>query len=188
GSASEPSSRRTANATRAAASRNRMAVKASGGNWPSAHFVTPKLNPQMVTTTSRPATAVVGGWTGGAGGGAEATGADIGEEHSGARFPPCGGAPSRSYIPAHVSGPHPQFLHRRAYRPRQVHPRGSVDRGDGRGPEAADAGATARHDGSRAGARDHHQAQRRPDELPRRGWRGVRAQPDRHAGPRGLHL
>ena len=79
--------------------------------------------------------------------------------------------PGRSTAPLsyrHVTVPHPQLLHRRPHRSRQVHAGRPADRGDRHAREARDAGAGARHDGPRARARHHHQAQRRADELHRR--------------------
>ena len=60
---------------------------------------------------------------------------------------------------------HPQLLHRRAHRPRQVDARRPADRGDGHAAEARDEGAGARHAGPRARARHHDQAQRRAHDL-----------------------
>ena len=86
--------------------------------------------------------------------------------------PPC----RRRRLPAlysrHVTVPHPQLLHRRPHRPRQVHPGRPAHRGDRHGREAPDARAGPRHHGPRARARHHHQAQRRPHELHRAGRRG----------------
>ena len=83
----------------------------------------------------------------------------------------------------HESRPHPQLLHRRAHRPRQVHARGPDPRADVDADQARDARAGARLDGPRARARHHDQGAGRP-----RGVEGPPAEPDRHAGPRGLHL
>ena len=90
---------------------------------------------------------------------------------------------------------HPQLLHHRAHRPRQVdagRPDAAADR---RRRRAQRAGAVPRPDGHRARARHHDQEPGRPDAVDgagrqRRGRRArhLRAQHDRHPRPRRLHL
>ena len=92
----------------------------------------------------------------------------------------------------HAAGPHPQLLHHRPHRPRQV---------DARRPHAADdrcpggaclPRAVPRPHGHRARARHHHQGAERAPALVRRGPRRrdarPRPAPHRHPGPRRLHL
>ncbi len=79
--------------------------------------------------------------------------------------------------------PHPQLLDRGAHRPRQVDPGRPHPRGDRDAHRARDARAGARLDGARARTRHHDQGPGRARRL-----EGPPAQPDRHAGPRGLHL
>ena len=87
-------------------------------------------------------------------------------------------APSRAW-----TRPHPQLLDHRAHRPRQVDARRPHPRADRDRLRPRDARAGARLDGARARARDHDQGAGRPRHL-----EGPRAQPDRHARPRRLHL
>ena len=56
----------------------------------------------------------------------------------------------------------PQFFHRCAHRPRQVHAGRPPARGMPRGRQARDGGSGARQHGARARARHHHQGPRRP--------------------------
>ena len=83
-------------------------------------------------------------------------------------------------------GPHPQLLHHRAHRPRQVHARRPPDPAlrRGRGPRLPR--PDPRLHGPRAGARDHDQGQHRHPALHREGREDLRAQPHRHARPRRL--
>ena len=90
---------------------------------------------------------------------------------------------------------HPQLLHHRAHRPRQVDPRRPDAPAHRRRRRARRPGAVPRPDGHRARARDHHQEPGGPDALD--GARGQRAgrrarwlrpQHDRHPRPRRLHL
>jgi len=83
---------------------------------------------------------------------------------------------------------HPELLHHRPHRPRQVdagRPDAAADR-SGRG--APDAGAVPRPDGHRARAGHHHQKPGGQTAVdgPRRAR--VRPQPDRHPRARGLLL
>ncbi len=90
---------------------------------------------------------------------------------------------------------HPQLLHHRAHRPRQVdagRPDAAADRSRRR---AQCPGAVPRPDGHRARARHHDQEPGRADAVDgdRAGYEGaapgdLRAQHDRHPGPRRLHL
>ena len=76
---------------------------------------------------------------------------------------PCG-----CYLPPHDDAPHrqhPQLLHRRPYRPRQVDAGRPADPGDRRAGRARDDGAGARLDGHRARARHHHQGADRAPRL-----------------------
>ena len=80
----------------------------------------------------------------------------------------------RSGVPmlsrAHDNAPHlqhPQFLHRRPYRPWQIDARRPPDPDHRRAGGARDEGAGARFDGYRARARHHHQGADRPAELSR---------------------
>ncbi len=85
-------------------------------------------------------------------------------------------------------GNHPQLLHHRPHRPRQVDP-GRPDAAAhrrGRGPP--DAGAVPGPDGHRARARHHHQEPGGAAAVARRRRPGLRAEPDRHPRPRRLHL
>ena len=84
---------------------------------------------------------------------------------------------------AHGPAAHPQLLDHRAHRPRQVDARRPHPRADARRLAARDARAGARLDGPRARARDHDQGAGRARRV-----EGPRAEPDRHAGPRRLHL
>ena len=93
-----------------------------------------------------------------------------------------GGHADRPFTPA-------QLLHHCPHRPWEVHP--------GRPSARADRHAVAqrdmrdqvpRHDGPGARARHHHQGPGRAAEPYRRRRPRVRPQPDRHPGPRRLHL
>ena len=108
--------------------------------------------------------AEVGGGAAAAGGSALGHGPKSTPARNGPVRPAAPRAPAPLFSP-HVSVPHPQLLHRRPHRSWQIHPRRPAHRGDRRRGEAPDAGAAARHDGPRARARHHHQAERRPDEL-----------------------
>ena len=61
---------------------------------------------------------------------------------------------------------HPQLLHRRAYRPRQVDAGRPADPADRHGGVARHERADARFDGHRARARHHHQGADRPARIP----------------------
>ena len=108
---------------------------------------------------------------------------------------PARGLEHRTSPGPHRPRDHPQLLHHRAHRPRQVdagRPDAAAHR---RRRRAGRAGAVPRPDGHRARARHHHQEPGRPDAVDgaggqRRGRRAgqLRAQHDRHPGPRGLHL
>ena len=108
----------------------------------------------------------------------------------------CGGArtyghriASPSLYRAHVSVPDPQLLHRRPHRPRQVHAGRPADRGHRHAGEARRCGSrcsTPWTSSASAGITIKLNAVRMT--LHRAGRRELRAQPDRHAGPRGLHL
>ena len=89
----------------------------------------------------------------------------------------------RSTPISHGPEPDPQLLDHRAHRPWQVDARRPGPPADGDRVRAGDARPAARLDGARARARDHHQGAggARPVE-------GARAEPDRHPGPRRLHL
>ena len=102
---------------------------------------------------------------------------------------------ARAAARPHRPGDDPQLLHHRPHRPRQVDARGPDAAADRRRRRAQRAGAVPRPDGHRARARDHHQEPGRPDAVDGRARqragrraRHLRAQHDRHAGPRGLHL
>ena len=84
--------------------------------------------------------------------------------------------------------PHPQLLHHRPHRPRQVDAGRPHPGDDAHGRGARHAGPAARLHGPRARARHHHQGAGRARLLhgARRG--DLPAAPDRHAGARGLHL
>ena len=103
--------------------------------------------------------------------------------------------PDRAASGPHRPRGHPQLLHHRPHRPRQVdagRPDAAADR---RRRRAQRAGAVPRPDGHRARARDHHQEPGRPDAVDGAGRqragrraRHLRAQHDRHPGARRLHL
>ena len=86
-------------------------------------------------------------------------------------------------LSAHGPTAHPQLLDHRAHRPRQVDARRSHPPAHRHGVGARDARPAARLDGARARARDHDQGAGRPGAL-----EGPRAEPDRHARPRRLHV
>ena len=92
-------------------------------------------------------------------------------------------------IPARLTrdhGPHPQLLHHRPHRPRQVDarrpPHPALRGGGGPGVPRPD----PRLHGPRTGARDHDQGEHRHPAVHRQGREDVRAQPDRHARARRL--
>ena len=89
----------------------------------------------------------------------------------------------RSTPISHGPEPHPQLLDHRPHRPWEVDARGPDPPADRDRLRARDARPAARLDGARARARDHDQGAggARPLE-------GPRAQPDRHAGARRLHV
>ena len=89
----------------------------------------------------------------------------------------------RRELITHGPGPHPQLLDHRPHRPREVDPGRPHPRGHGHGLRPRDARPAARHDGSRARARNHDQGAGGARRV-----EGPPAQPDRHAGPRRLHL
>src|SRR6185503_6672654 len=96
---------------------------------------------------------------------------------------PASNRPPR-YSRARDHGSHPQLLHHRPYRPRQVDARRPPDpalRGS-RGPGLPR--PDPRLHGPRTGARDHDQGEHRHAAVHRQGREDVRAQPDRYAGPR----
>ena len=77
-------------------------------------------------------------------------------------------------------GSHPQLLHHRPHRPRQVDAGRPHPPGDRRGQRARHAQPGARLDGPRARARHHHQGPGGARPLHRRRRRDLPAQPDRH--------
>ena len=79
--------------------------------------------------------------------------------------------------------PHPQLLHRGAYRPRQVHAGRSPARGHAHGRGSRHACAVPGQDGPRARARHHDQGS-----VGATAERRLRAEPDRYPGARGLHV
>jgi hypothetical protein len=81
---------------------------------------------------------------------------------------------------------HPQLLHHRAHRSRQVDAGGSLDPALRRCLRARVPRSDPRLDGHRARARHHHQEQHHHAALRGQGRQGVPARPDRHAGPRRL--
>ena len=92
-------------------------------------------------------------------------------------------------------GDHPELLHHRPHRPRQVDAGRPDAPADRRGRRAGCARAVPRPDGHRARARHHHQVPGRADAVGRRPGqraghrrRHLRAEHDRHPGPRRLHL
>ena len=86
------------------------------------------------------------------------------------------------------SGHHPQFLHYRPHRPRQVHPCRPDATAHRRGRGPSDAGAVPGPDGHRARARHHDQEPGRPAAVARPRRPRLRAEPDRHPRPRRLLL
>ena len=101
----------------------------------------------------------------------------------------------RAQTRLHRPRDHPELLHHRAHRPRQVDPRGPDAPADRCRRRAGRPRPVPRPHGHRARARHHHQEPGRPDALDRRrrqraGCRAghLRAQHDRHPGPRRLHL
>ena len=95
------------------------------------------------------------------------------------RCEPASAGPDRRHGPRHD----PQLLDHRAHRPRQVDARRPHPRADRHRRRPRHARAGARLDGPRARARDHDQGAGRARDL-----EGPRAQPDRHARARRLHL
>ena len=91
-------------------------------------------------------------------------------------------------VSAHGPGTHPQLLDHRAHRPRQVDAGGSHPRADAHGGGARDAGAAAGLDGPGARAGDHDQGAGGARVLHGARRRDLPAAPDRHAGPRRLHI
>ena len=83
---------------------------------------------------------------------------------------------------------YPQFLHRRAHRPRKIDPRRPADPAHRRADPARDEGAGARFHGNRARTRHHHQGPDRAPELQGEGRPGLHPQPDRHPRPCRLRL
>ncbi|MHC2756466.1 hypothetical protein ACVIU7_001534 [Bradyrhizobium liaoningense] len=85
---------------------------------------------------------------------------------------------------------HPQFLHRRPYRPWQIDAGRPSDPDDGRPlrPRDGGQGAGARFHGHRARARHHHQGADGAPPVPRQGRQGLHLQPDGHARPCRLRL
>ena len=96
-------------------------------------------------------------------------------------------APRRSPVPwvgrEHRHLPHPQLLHRGAHRPRQVDAGRPPARGHPHGRRPRHARPVPRQDGPRARTRHHDQGAVGPPAA-----RRLRAEPDRHARARGLHL
>ena len=84
--------------------------------------------------------------------------------------------------------PHPQLLHHRPHRPRQVDPVRPADPAVRQRLRPGDEGADPRLDGHRARARHHHQGADRAPRLQGQGRQDLSAQPDGHAGPRRLRL
>ena len=111
--------------------------------------------------------------------------------HARARWPigpsPAGAATHARAWP-YRSGGDPQFLHHRPHRSRQVHARGPDAPAHRRRGRAADARAVSGPDGHRARARHHDQEPGRPAALAGQRRPRVRAEPDRHPGPRRLLL
>src|SRR6185437_5589870 len=97
-------------------------------------------------------------------------------------------ASPRSRPHDHPARPYPQFLHRRPYRPREIHAGRPPDPDHGRARGAGDEGAGARFDGYRARARHHHQGADGAPQIPRAERRGLHPQPHRHARPCRLRL
>ena len=111
------------------------------------------------------------------------------------RKPPCaaaGSAAPAAVLPLPVAmsdlSTHPQLLHHRAHRPRQEHAGRPPARAHRRHDRARHEGAGARQHGPGARARHHHQGARRAHPVPRARRPALRAQPHRHARPRGLQL
>ena len=88
--------------------------------------------------------------------------------------------------PPHERRPNTQLLDHRAYRPRKVDARRPPPRDDRRPVEPRDGAAGARLDGPRARARHHDQGAFGPARLQGEGRQRLRAEPNRHAGPRRL--
>ena len=95
---------------------------------------------------------------------------------------PSAADPSQVFEPAE----HPEFLDHRAHRPRQVHAGRPLPRIHRGAPGPRDGGPGPGLHGPRARARHHHQGPPGPPELHGRRRAAVRAEPDRHAGPRRL--
>ena len=83
---------------------------------------------------------------------------------------------------------HPQLLHHRAHRPRQVDARRPHARHHRRRQRPRHARAVPRPHGHRARARHHHQEPGRAHAVGPRRQADLRAQHDRHPRPRRLHL
>ena len=101
------------------------------------------------------------------------------------------GGGGECYLPRHDGRPYqqyPQFLHRRAYRPRQVDAGRPADPAHRRARSARNEGASARFHGYRARARHHHQGADRAAQLPGARRQGLHPQSDRHPRPRRFRL
>ena len=85
-------------------------------------------------------------------------------------------------------GTHPELLHHRPHRPREVDAGRPHPRAHAHGRPAGDARPAARLDGPRARARDHDQGPGGARLLHGARRRDLPAAPDRHARPRRLHL
>ena len=83
---------------------------------------------------------------------------------------------------------HPQLLHHRPHRPRQVDAGRPDAAGDRCRRRPHDACAVPGPDGHRARARHHHQEPGGPAAVHRAGRPHLRPEHDRHPGPRRLHL
>mmetsp|Transcript_42952 Transcript_42952/g.67150 ORF Transcript_42952/g.67150 Transcript_42952/m.67150 type:complete len:203 (+) Transcript_42952:178-786(+) len=82
----------------------------------------------------------------------------------------------------------PQLLHHCTHRPREKHPCRQASRDHRHGAVPGHAVPAVGLHGHRARARDHHQAAGGAHGVHGAGRRELRAEPDRHAGARGLHL
>ena len=91
--------------------------------------------------------------------------------------------PQAPRLTTHGPGQDPQLLDHRPHRPWEVDAGRSHPAGDRHRRRPRHEGAAARLDGARARARDHDQGPGGPRAL-----EGPPAEPDRHAGPRRLHL
>ena len=96
-------------------------------------------------------------------------------------------APYHGCLRDHRHFPHPQLLHRGAYRPRQIDAGRPSAGGHAhrRGPRHAR--PVPGQDGPGARARDNDQGSGGPT-APPPGWHGFRPEPDRYPRSRGLHL